>query len=190
MTMGASAEIDTASPQTLRSRWFGWQSRVYRRLLLRAQGRRQRWRAENARKPLPEHLLTGEEGEDLAFFFLRGLGLEVVARRWRHPAYRGDLDLVAWQGETLVLAEVKTRTARDAYAAEEAVDADKRKQLRLQARAYLKRIPEPFRSHIAVRFDVLAVYLLPGCEPAIEHFPDAFSFRAAEEDEAPRFFRR
>ena len=73
------------------------------------------------REPRPPHLLTGERGEDLAFFYLRGQRFTVVARRWRSPRCKGDLDLVAWDGNTLVIFEVKTRTARDLAPAETAV---------------------------------------------------------------------
>src|SRR6202034_21980 len=59
----------------------------------------------------PPHLLTGERGEDAAYFHLRGLGYTVVARRWRTERLAGDLDLVAWDGPTLVIFEIKTRTA-------------------------------------------------------------------------------
>jgi putative endonuclease len=127
------------------------------------------------RVPQAAHLLTGERGEDAAFFHLRALGYTVVARRWRSERLSGDLDLVAWDGDTLVIVEVKTRTARDFSPAEAAVEGYKKVMLRRMARAYLQQIPEAWRAaSVPVRFDVLAVYLLPsGAE--FEHFRDAFS---------------
>jgi putative endonuclease len=65
--------------------------------------------------PKPDHLLTGERGEDHAFFHLRSLGYTIVARRWVSARVKGDLDLVGWDGDTLVVFEVKTRTARDLF---------------------------------------------------------------------------
>jgi putative endonuclease len=122
---------------------------------------------------LPPHLLTGERGEDAAFFHLRGLGYTVVARRWRSERLPGDLDLVAWDGATLVIFEVKARTARTIVPADFAVDPHKQKTLRLMASAYLRQIPEPYRASVSLRFDVLSVYLLPsGTE--FEHLPNAF----------------
>jgi putative endonuclease len=113
----------------------------------------------------PAHLLTGERGEDAAYFHLRGLGYTVVARRWRTERLPGDLDLVAWDGPTLVVFEVKTRTASSregAFApAETAVDPHKQQILRKMASAYLRQFPAPMRSSIAVRFDILSVYQLP-----------------------------
>jgi len=126
----------------------------------------------------PQHLLTGEQGEDAAFFHLRGLGYTIVARRWRSERVRGDLDLAAWDGDTLVFFEIKTRTARDMAAAETQVDPHKQKILRKMAVAYLGQIPEQHRDRVPVRFDVLSVYLLPaGTE--FEHFRAAFPFRTS-----------
>jgi putative endonuclease len=130
----------------------------------------------------PAHLLTGERGEDAAYFHLRGLGYTVVARRWRTERLAGDLDLIAWDGPTLVIFEVKTRTApsrEQAFApAETAVDPHKQQILRKMASAYLRQFPAPTRSSIAVRFDILSVYQLPtGVE--FEHFRSAFAFSSA-----------
>src|SRR5271165_5417139 len=66
----------------------------------------------------PAHLATGIEGEDAAFFYLRRKGYIVVARRWSSGLQRGDLDLIAWQGEMLCFIEVKSHTAHDMAAAE------------------------------------------------------------------------
>ena len=128
---------------------------------------------------MPQHLLTGQRGEDEAFFWLRGLGYTVVARRWRSERLRGDLDLVAWDGDTLVVFEVKTVTAasrRDAFSpAERQVDRDKQRMLRRMAAAYRRQMPMRWQDSFSVRFDVVSVYLQPGAAPVFEHFPDAFS---------------
>ncbi len=112
----------------------------------------------------PPHLLTGERGEDAAYFQLRGLGYTVVARRWRTERLAGDLDLIAWDGPTLVIFEVKTRAVSSREAAfapaETAVDPHKRQILRKMASAYLRQFPRAARTSIAVRFDILSVYQL------------------------------
>ena len=128
---------------------------------------------ERGRNPKPEHLLTGERGEDLASFHLRERGYTIVARRWHSARLRGDLDLVAWDGDTLVVFEIKTRTARDLAAAESAVDNAKQKTLRRMALAYRRRLPEPWRDLVPIRFDVLSVYDLP-TGPEFEHIANAF----------------
>jgi putative endonuclease len=122
---------------------------------------------------LPAHLLTGERGEDAAFFHLRALGYTIVARRWRSERIAGDLDLVAWDGSTLVIFEIKTRTAHDLVPAASQVDPHKQRILRRMASAYLRQIPEANRASVPLRFDILSVYLLPtGAE--FEHLRGAF----------------
>lgn len=127
-------------------------------------------------RPKPRHLLTGERGEDAAFFLLRERGFTIVARRWKSNRRPGDLDLVAWDGATLVIFEVKTRTARDLYPADIAVDRGKQRVLRKMAAAYLRQIPERHRSNVSLRFDVVSVYLLGGAAE-MEHVPGAFPAR-------------
>ena len=131
-------------------------------------------RLAHRKSPLPPHLITGERGEDAAYFHLRGLGYTIVARRWRSERTPGDLDLAAWDGDTLVFFEIKTRTARDLAPAETQVDPHKQKILRRMAAAYLRQIPERHRDRVPIRFDVLSVYMLPtGTE--FEHFRAAFA---------------
>lgn len=109
-----------------------------------------------------EHLATGLRGEREALFHLRKLGYTVVARRWKSAKLRGDVDLIGWDGDWLCFIEVKTRTGRDVMSpAESAVDRDKQEMLRKMARAYLRGFPEKLRREIAVRFDIVSVYLEP-----------------------------
>lgn len=135
-----------------------------------------RWGPPSAQ---PAHLATGIEGEDAAFFYLRRKGYIVVARRWSSGYQRGDLDLIAWQGEMLCFVEVKTRTAHDIAAAEVTVDSNKRHTLRKLARAYIRQLP--MKSSPPVRFDVLSVYLIPGKEKEFVHFEAAFGWSERED---------
>ena len=106
------------------------------------------------------HLATGLRGEREALFHLRGSGYVVVARRWRSVRLRGDVDLIAWDGESLCFVEVKTRTGRNVMEpAESAVDGEKQRMLRKMAQAYLKGFPRELRDAVQVRFDVVSVYL-------------------------------
>jgi putative endonuclease len=125
------------------------------------------------RSKLPPHLVIGQLGEDAAFFHLRAMGYTVVARRWRTERLAGDLDIVCWDGSTLVVVEVKTRSSRGLAPAEMAVDAHKQRMLRLMSSAYLRQLPEPHRGSVRVRFDVLSVYLLAS-GTQFEHFYDVF----------------
>ncbi|MGH9616161.1 MAG: YraN family protein, partial [Acidobacteriaceae bacterium] len=119
----------------------------------------------------PAHLTTGLRGEDAAYFYLRGLGYTIVARRWTSAKLRGDIDLIAWDGEWLCFIEVKTRSSRSFQSAEAAVDRDKRTTLTRMAQEYIRHIETPER--IPIRFDVISVYLSVG-RPEFELFRGAF----------------
>jgi putative endonuclease len=123
---------------------------------------------------LPAHLIVGIDGENAAYFHLRRKGYTVVARRWSAGNLPGDIDLVAWQGSLLCFVEVKTRTARDATAAQVAVDMHKRLILRRLAGCYVRQLPQ--HEAPSVRFDVVSVYMVPGKATEIEHFENAFSW--------------
>jgi putative endonuclease len=120
------------------------------------------------------HLLTGIEGEQAAYFYLRRKGYQVVARRWSSGNVPGDLDLIAWQDQILCFFEVKARTAHDDTPAETAVDSHKRNVLRRLARQYVRQLPGA--SIPPARFDVISVYLVPGKEREFEHFENAFGW--------------
>lgn len=116
------------------------------------------------------HLRTGRQGEEEAYFYLRQRGYIIVARNFRSPLHRGELDLVGWDGDVLCVIEVKTRTTRDVKPAEAAVDHAKRRQLVMVARDFLRLIPP-----CQWRFDVLAIYYEHGPDqPAFELFQNAF----------------
>jgi putative endonuclease len=121
----------------------------------------------------PAHLVVGLSGERAALFELRRRGYVVVAERWTSARAPGDVDLIAWHGETLCFVEVKTRTTRDRTPAESAVDDDKRDALRRLARLYLLAFPERERATIPVRFDVVSVYAPEGARE-FDVFPGAF----------------
>ena len=133
-----------------------------------------RYARRHGKKQAPEHLLTGLAGEDAAFFELVRKGYIVVARRWSAGNVAGDVDLIAWHGDLLCIVEVKTRTARDMTPAEAAVDGNKRRILRRLARAYTLQLPQT--QPPPLRFDVMSVYLAPGCKPEIVHFEGAFGW--------------
>jgi putative endonuclease len=124
---------------------------------------------------LPAHLLTGIEGEDEVYSYLRRKGYTVVARRWAGGNLPGDLDLIAWHGPLLCFVEVKTRTAHDMTAAEASVDAHKRTVLRRLARSYIRQLPGEMVAQ--ARFDVISVYLVPGQAREFVHFENAFGWR-------------
>ena len=123
------------------------------------------------RKRRAAHLVVGRAGEDDAYFYLRRHGYIVVARNWRTRRRRGELDLIAWDGDVLCFVEVKTRSKRDFVPAEAAVDRPKRRELTAMAREYCRRLAQP----PATRFDIVSVYRdRPSAPPQITLFKNAF----------------
>ncbi len=120
----------------------------------------------------PAHQRIGRRGEEDAYFYLRRRGYTIIARNYRSPHRRGELDLVGWDRDVLCVIEVKTRTARDFKPAEAAVDRHKQRELSLVARDFLRQMPPSCEW----RFDVLAVYYELGhSRPSFELFQNAFS---------------
>ena len=122
-------------------------------------------------EPGPAHQRTGRRGEEEAYFYLRRKGYVIIARNYRSPHHRGELDLIGWDGDVLCFIEVKTRTTRDVKPAEAAVDRDKERELRLVARDFLRHMPPSCQW----RFDVLAIYYEGGPGASFELFQNAFS---------------
>src|SRR3954468_19697129 len=98
---------------------------------------------------------AGRRGEDLAAEHLERLGFQVLARN--HRTRFGELDLVAYDGETLVFAEVKTRRsgARDPW--ENLHDPKRPKGRRLATPCLTEGAGRPYGAHL--RFDGIAVLL-------------------------------
>ncbi|HZW81137.1 MAG TPA: YraN family protein, partial [Candidatus Deferrimicrobiaceae bacterium] len=92
--------------------------------------------------------------EEAAYFHLRKLGYTVVARNFRSPRCRGEIDLIGWEKDVLCFVEVKTRSTRDVKTGEAAVDRHKRREVAAVAREYLRRLPPSCQW----RFDVVSVY--------------------------------
>src|SRR6478672_7134801 len=77
----------------------------------------------------------GRYGEQLAAHHLCRTGLTFLARNWRCP--QGELDIVARDGDVLVVCEVKTRSSTLRGHPLEAVTADKAARLRRLAAAWI-----------------------------------------------------
>lgn len=104
--------------------------------------------------PRPTHQRIGRRGEEEAYFHLRKLGYEIVARNFRSSRCRGEIDLIGWEADVLCFIEVKTRTSRDVKPPEAAVDRHKRRELAAVAREYLRHLPPSCQW----RIDIVSVY--------------------------------
>ena len=116
---------------------------------------------------VPEHLLTGIWGEELAIASLREKGYAILERDW-HSGHR-DIDVIAQKGATIVFVEVKTRSSRDFIEPVMAVNRQKQRNLLLAINHYL----QYKRINSAYRFDVITVVGTPdSLSPEIEHIED------------------
>lgn len=105
----------------------------------------------------------GDLGERLAAEHLQAQGYEVLDRNWR--CGQGEIDLVARDGSTVVVCEVKTRRSCRYGMPHEAVTRQKAARLRRLAVAWLQ-AHEVSATH--VRVDVVAV-LVGGGDPVVDH---------------------
>ncbi|MDQ4129674.1 MAG: YraN family protein [Actinomycetota bacterium] len=130
-------------------------------------------------RPHPRQRL-GESGEDLAAAYLQAQGYRIIARNWRLVSgeLRGELDIVAALDGTLAFVEVKTRRGASYGGPLLAVGRSKQAKVRALATAFLRSSirggPSSRPLAPAIRFDVVAVSLLPGEPPRIEHLPGVF----------------
>ncbi len=119
------------------------------------------------------HLRTGSWGETEAYLFLRGEGYRIVATNFRVPQNRGEIDLIAWDGEMLCFVEVKTRTGEGLAPPEASVTAAKKSHIRSVARGYLRHLPG--QPNPPCRFDVVSVtYAEAGRKPTLKLIKGAF----------------
>lgn len=127
----------------------------------------------DATNSTPAHLALGRRGERFALEYLKYReGYRIVAANFSIPLGRnrrgtpivGEIDVIAYDGDTLAFIEVKTRTSEDVAAAEAAVDRAKQRTISRTAHAYrrlLKLTEAPYR------FDVVTVVLGDGHSPTI-----------------------
>ena len=114
--------------------------------------------------PQRPNVSLGQAGEDLAVRYLLDRGMQVVERNWR--CEHGEVDVVAVDGDHLVICEVKTRRSLAFGEPVEAVTRAKAARLRRLAAAYV-------RSHESgsarVRIDVLGILFRAGEPPLVRH---------------------
>lgn len=110
----------------------------------------------------------GKRCEQVAADFLRSKGYRIVQRNYRTP--RGELDLIALDGEMLVFVEVKARSGLGFGGPHGAVDRKKRQHMIQASLFYISREKLHDRS---CRFDVVLIQQ-SGDRPAkIDHIQNA-----------------
>lgn len=107
---------------------------------------------------------VGRYGEDVAARVLAEDGWEVLARNWRTA--RGELDIIARDGDCAVAVEVKTRRTATFGSPLEAVTPRKVARLRALLAAWLATRDEHFAQ---ARVDVIGVTLPRAGAARLEH---------------------
>jgi len=117
---------------------------------------------------------TGIRGETFAYWYLRRHGYIIVARNYKVPGMKGEIDLIGYDGEILAFIEVKTRSSDDENAGlpEDAVNMAKRRVISRMARAFLR---STRRYKDVYRFDILAIEARGGRPPVVRLHKDAFA---------------
>ena len=105
----------------------------------------------------------GRSSEEQAARFLESAGFRILARNFRTRL--GEIDLVADDGDTLVLVEVKYRKDENFAPVEEALTASKREKLWKAGRVAAMR----FGENKKIRFDFIAM-LGPAGNPEFRHY--------------------
>lgn len=116
---------------------------------------------------MAEHLDFGKQGEEIAVKYLTDKGYEILERNWRNR--HKEIDIIAKDGDELVIVEVKCRKSSNYGDPNLAVNKQKQRLLVAAANAYI------FRNNLDVdtRFDIVSIVFDNGA-PQIEHIEDAF----------------
>ena len=112
---------------------------------------------------MPNLRRIGASAEDKAADYLLGLGYTIVTRRFKST--RGEIDIIAYDGDVLVFVEVKMRRS-DTFAPEEQVTDTKVRHFSVAVDEYLRKFGVP-QAHC--RFDLIAV-----TPSELRHHKDAF----------------
>nr|WP_321500131.1 YraN family protein [uncultured Dethiosulfovibrio sp.] len=113
----------------------------------------------------PEHLKKGVQGEELACDYISSLRWTILARNVRFK--RGELDIIAKDGDELVVVEVRYRSVGLVMPPEASVGPVKLRKLVLAGSAYVDRIGwDGFW-----RIDLIAITDLNG-KLSLEHLRD------------------
>jgi putative endonuclease len=107
---------------------------------------------------------VGVFGERVACRYLTAQGLTVLDRNWRCPA--GEIDIVAKEGDVVVICEVKTRRDARFGTPVEAITATKAGRLYRLGRLW---IGEHDIAWSALRIDVVAVMCARPGPATVEH---------------------
>ena len=112
----------------------------------------------------------GKSAEDLAAEFLERQGLVVLLRNYRRRS--GELDVVAQDGDVLVVVEVRTRSTETFGGAAASIDGWKQHKIVRATTQLLQQRKDLAR--LRVRFDVIVIHGAGETQPSVEWIKHAF----------------
>lgn len=110
----------------------------------------------------------GKKGEEIAKFYLIDKGYTILDLNW-HFGHK-EIDIVARQGDEIVVVEVKTRAPNYAEEPWEAVNNSKIRNIVEVTDAWLR----CNKVDLETRFDVISILLSKDGSHTLEHFEGAF----------------
>jgi len=118
----------------------------------------------------PEHVLTGERGEQQAADYLESMGYMILERNWR--VGKSEVDIIAGKDHDILFVEVKTRKNLSHGLPELFVNVAKEKKMQEAASSFLECIQPGY----SIRFDIIAI-IEEGEDQGIHHVENAFMGR-------------
>jgi len=112
---------------------------------------------------------VGNEGEEIAAAYLESKGWIIIDRNYFFG--KAEIDIVAYDQESIVFVEVKTRSSTFFGRPEEFVTNTKEENIRKAAEAWAY---ERKMETALFRFDIIAIVQKGNDAPEITHFEDAF----------------
>lgn len=113
------------------------------------------------------HIDFGKQGEEIAVKYLMDKGYEILERNWRNR--HKEIDIIAKDGNELVVVEVKTRKSNDYGDPDFAVNKQKQRLLISAANSYIY----SNNLDLDTRFDIISIIIKDG-NPVVDHIEDAF----------------
>jgi putative endonuclease len=120
-----------------------------------------------------DRAVLGRSAEDVAADFLTEHGLTVLLRNYRRRG--GEIDLVARDGDELVIVEVRTRSSEEFGGAAASVDGWKQHKIIRAATQLLQQRQD--LAQLRARFDVIVVRGIDAGRPTVEWLKQAFEAR-------------
>jgi len=118
---------------------------------------------------MANHIELGKQGEQIAADFLREKGFKIIARNWRFK--HKEVDIISYDGDYLVVTEVKTRTSSGWEHPRESITPLKIKFLVHATEAFV----QTHKIDNKIRFDVVSVMPTDNMKWDIEHIENAFT---------------